>query len=398
MAEGHIVAGRQFRTKTDYEAALRDKKKIGKICSEYDLKDPKEVLELYGKLKAGDYRFETMVGNDFDDKIYELAEKYKGTKEEDKAGQKKKGRIKGQKNQKKGSAASEGKNAKTTVSLEDLDKDMQREVAAQLKARDRRRKLLVVLCTAGAVLCFGYFAVYYYLAEKTDNDYNQLADLKNSDALANTNTPAEKTLVVRGQEEEIELPDVLDEYKTLYNKNRRLIGWLKIDDTIIDYPVMQTTNNEYYLDHNFNQEKDNNGSIFMDKDCMAWPRSQNLILYGHHMRSGKMFGDLEKYAKESYYKEHSVIGFDTIYEKGTYQVMYVFRTKVLKENEIAFKYYQFIDANSEEEFNSYMKEMEEMSLYDTGVTAGYGDDLLTLSTCDHSQTDGRFVVVAKRVQ
>lgn len=184
MAEGHIVAGRQFRTKTDYEAALRDKKKIDKICSEYDLKDPKAVLELYGKLKAGDYRFETMVGNDFDDKIYELAEKYKGTKEEDKAGQKKKGRIKGQKNQKKGSAASEGKNAKTTVSLEDLDKDMQREVAAQLKARDRRRKLLVVLCTAGAVLCFGYFAVYYYLAEKTDNDYNQLADLKNSDALA----------------------------------------------------------------------------------------------------------------------------------------------------------------------------------------------------------------------
>ena len=108
MAEGHIVAGRQFRTKTDYEAALRDKKKIDKICSEYDLKDPKAVLELYGKLKAGDYRFETMVGNDFDDKIYELAEKYKGTKEEDKAGQKKKGRIKGQKNQKKGSAASEG--------------------------------------------------------------------------------------------------------------------------------------------------------------------------------------------------------------------------------------------------------------------------------------------------
>ena len=204
--------------------------------------------------------------------------------------------------------------------------------------------------------------------------------------------------MVRGHEEEIELPDVLDEYKTLYNKNRRLIGWLKIDDTIIDYPVMQTSSNEYYLDHNFNQEKDNNGSIFMDKDCAAYPRSQNLILYGHHMRSGKMFGDLEKYAKESYYKEHSIIQFDTIYEKGTYQVMYVFRAKVLKENEIAFKYYQFIDAISGEEFNSYMKEMERMSLYDTGVTAEYGDDLLTLSTCDNSQTDGRFVVVAKRVQ
>lgn len=395
MAEGHIVAGRQFRTKTDYEAALRDKKKIDKICSEYDLKNPKAVLELYGKLKAGDYRFETMVGNDFDDKIYELAERQKDEKGSGKEGRKEKGRAKGKKVQKKGNAAADGK---TSVSLEDLDKDMQREVAARLKARERRRKLLVAFCTAGAVLCFGYFGVYYYLAEKNANDYSQLADLKNSDVLANMDVSEEKNLVVRGQEEEIELPDVLDEYKTLYNKNRRLIGWLKIDDTIIDYPVMQTTNNEYYLDHNFNQEKDNNGSIFMDKDCAAWPRSQNLILYGHHMRSGKMFGDLEKYARESYYKEHSVIQFDTIYEKGVYQVMYVFRTKVLKENEIAFKYYQFIDANSGEEFSSYMKEMEEMSLYDTGVTAGYGDELLTLSTCDHSQTDGRFVVVAKRVQ
>ena len=131
---------------------------------------------------------------------------------------------------------------------------------------------------------------------------------------------------------------------------------------------------------------------------MAYPRSQNLILYGHHMRSGKMFGDLEKYSSESYYKKHSIIQFDTIYEKGTYQVMYVFRAKVLKENEIAFKYYQFIDANSAEEFDSYMREMKEMSLYDTGVSAQYGEELLTLSTCDHSQTDGRFVVVAKRVQ
>ncbi len=393
MAEGHIVAGRKFRTKTDYEAALRDKKKIDKICSEFDLKNPKAVLELYGKLKAGDYRFETMVGNDFDDKVFEMASRLQHGKADDKTGQNKKGsRKKGKDVQKKGNGPEKKKNA---VSLEDLDEDMQREVASWLKIRDRRRRLLLMFCAVGAVICFGYFAAYYYRAEKADNDYGQLAELKNSDVLADTK---EEPVVVRGHEEEIELPDVLDEYKTLYNKNRRLIGWLKIDDTIIDYPVMQTSNNEYYLDHNFNQEKDSNGSIFMDASCKAYPRSQNLILYGHHMRSGKMFGDLEKYARESYYKEHSVIQFDTIYEKSVYQVMYVFRAKVLKENEIAFKYYQFIDANSGEEFNSYMKEMAGMSLYDTGITAEYGDELLTLSTCDHSQTDGRFVVVAKRVQ
>ena len=111
-----------------------------------------------------------------------------------------------------------------------------------------------------------------------------------------------------------------------------------------------------------------------------------------------MFGGLQKYAKESYAQKHSTIQFDTIYEKGTYQVMYVFRSKVYNENDIVFKYYQFIEANSEEEFNSYMKEMEAVSLYDTGVTASFGDRILTLSTCDYSQDDGRFVVVAKRIK
>lgn len=385
--ESHTGAGRQFRTQEDYEAGLRDKEKIKMIKEKVNLNNPQEVLALYEQMRAGEYRFESMIGNEFDDQIYELAEKYKRQASEEK-GKDKKG------NSKKGK--SRKNSSKEKISLDDFDEEMRTEIAAQLKLRDKRRRLMILLCSFGAVLCFGYFVYYYYLSERTSADYAQLASLKNSEVLVNE--AKEEKLVVRGKIEEIELPDVLDEYKTLYNKNKKLIGWLKIDDTIIDYPVMQTSNNEYYLDHNFNQEKDNNGSIFMDAECEAYPRSQNLILYGHHMKSGKMFGDLEKYAKESYYKEHSVIQFDTIYEKSVYQVMYVFRTKVLKENEIAFKYYQFIDAGSGEEFNSYMNEMAQMSLYDTGVTAQYGDELLTLSTCDHSQTDGRFVVVAKRIQ
>ena len=392
-AESRTVEGRQFRTKADYEAALRDKKKIDIIRSKIDLNNPKDVLELYTQMQSGTYRFETMVGNDFDDSIYELAEKYKRQGETGK-GNGGKNRKKNDKSRNKSHKAIKGSGK---ISLDDFDEDMRKEIAAQLKARDKRRRLLIVMCSLCAVLCFGYLTAYYYMAEKNSADYEQLAELKNSDALSD-DKEKEKVIVVRGKEEVIELPDVLNDYKTLYNKNKKLIGWLKIDDTIIDYPVMQTSNNEYYLDHNFNQEKDNNGSIFMDTECVAYPRSQNLILYGHHMRSGKMFGDLEKYAKESYYKNHSIIQFDTIYEKGVYQVMYVFRAKVLKENEIAFKYYQFIDAGSAEEFDSYMNEMAQMSLYDTGVTAEYGDELLTLSTCDHSQTDGRFAVVAKRIQ
>ena len=110
-----------------------------------------------------------------------------------------------------------------------------------------------------------------------------------------------------------------------------------------------------------------------------------------------MFGKLDLYEDESYYAEHQYIQFDTIYEKGTYQVMYVFRSRVYSEGDIAFKYYQFIDALSEQEFDSNMKEMAGQSLYDTGVTAQYGDQLLTLSTCDYQEKNGRFVVVAKKV-
>ena len=160
---------------------------------------------------------------------------------------------------------------------------------------------------------------------------------------------------------------------------------------------MQTTDNEYYLDHNLNQEYDKNGSIFMDKDCDVLKPSTNFILYGHHMKSGQMFGSLSLYSDQSYYEKHPYIQFDTIYEKGQYEIMYVFRSRVYSEDEIVFKYYQFIDAQSEQEFDSYMNDMAEMSLYDTGVTASLGDQLLTLSTCDYQEKNGRFVVVAKKV-
>ena len=226
-------------------------------------------------------------------------------------------------------------------------------------------------------------------------DYDQLASLKGSDALSSEVQQEKNTFSLH--KSAVRLPDILPEYETLYNKNKKLIGWLKIDDTNIDYPVMQTSDNTYYLDHNYNQEYDKNGSIFLDYNCSVYPRSTNMIVYGHHMKSGNMFGNLQKYAKESYGKKHSVITFDTIYEKAQYQVMYVFRSQVYNEDDIVFKYYQFIEANSETEFNSYMQEMSELSLYDTGVTAEFGDSLLTLSTCDSSQTDGRFVVVAKRI-
>lgn len=386
----YTVAGRTFRTQSDYKAALRDQAQIDAIKGKINMEQPGEVIRLAADLKAGKYQLATLVGRDFKDEIQELAEKYR------KQGYTKDSKVKLTKQQKKlsGSGKTSQKNKTKKVSLDDYDAKMQKEIKAVLKKKERNRKLIVVLCSIIALGCFGYYGIYYYTADKTQSDYNDLADLKGSKSLS---SGAPGVTIHYTDEEEIELK-VLEEYETLYNKNRRLIGWLKIEDTNIDYPVLQTTDNIYYLDHNFEQEYDKNGSLFLDAACDIVHRNTNLIIYGHHMRSGKMFGNLNKYSSESYYKEHPYIQFDTIYEKGTYQVMYVFRSKIYNEDEIVFKYYQFFDAVSEKEFDSNMQEMAAISLYDTGVRAGFGDELLTLSTCDNSEADGRFVVVAKRIE
>lgn len=279
--------------------------------------------------------------------------------------------------------------------LQDIqDEKLRAAVAKELKKREKRRRLLIALCIVAACGCIGYFSVYTYMNKKTQSESADWAKLKEESG-KKPKTDEERFVVHRT--EETETPDILPEYEVLYNKNKRLIGWVKIADTNIDYPVMQTVDNEYYLTHDFDQNTDKNGCIFMDKDCDVINRSTNLIIYGHHMKSGAMFGHLDKYTDETFFKEHQTFQFDTIYEKGTYQVIYVFKAQVLAEDEIAFKYYQFIDANSEEEFNSNMAAMAEMSMYDTGVTPPYGSELVTLSTCDRTQgAEGRLVVVGMR--
>lgn len=393
---GFQVEGRQFRIKADYEAALRDKEIIDRIRKKTNLKNKDEVLNLFSELESGVYKFETLVGNDFDDEIYELVQNIKkGTFEGDAS-------PCGKRKKKNGAVPKKGSNRdslskKRDISIEDFDSNMQRHILAELHKREKRRKRMVIFCSIIAAACFIYFGMYYFYADRTENTYEQWSKLRENDSLKDDDSTF-KPVTVNKTQADMDIPDILDKYKTLYNKNKSLIGWIKIADTNIDYPVMQASDNEYYLDHNLNQEYDKNGSIFMDKDCDVIKPSTNLIIYGHHMKSGKMFGELDKYSKESYYKEHPTIEFDTIYEEGQWEIMFVFRSRIYTADDIVFKYYQFIDANSEEEFYSNMNEMSEISLYDTGVTAEYGDELLTLSTCDYMEEDGRFVIVAKKIK
>ncbi len=274
--------------------------------------------------------------------------------------------------------------------LAGYDDEMKEAILAQLKKRERIRKLTAFALFLVAVACLGYITFYSYDYERTSADTEEIASLRYSGGKVST-TLAYTLAADRDA-------PVLDEFVDLLAKNRNLIGWLKIADTNIDYPVMQNGDREYYLTHNFNQESDKNGCIFMDPDCDVLKPSTNLIVYGHHMSSGKMFGKLDLYKDPEYLKSHDTIQFDTIYEKGTYRIAYVFMDEVHADNEITFKYYQFIDANSEEEFNSNISAIEKMALFDANIKVSYGDRLLTLSTCDKTETkDGRFVVLAKKI-
>ena len=391
----YIVEGRQFRTEADYQNALKDQQVIENLrmqTKKMNLSDQKKLLEV---IRSGKCRFHSILGQDY---MEELAEEIRRQERKDapvsKANATKKKELLKKPVKKKETPKrrqTTQKQNKPQFDEQELDKIVKEE----LKKREKRRKLLVVFCGMAAIACLGYFGVYNWYNYRTADNYKQLSELKDKEPTA-SDAPA-PVIHYTAEEGQSTPPPVLDEYKNLLNKNKRLIGWVKIDDTNIDYPVMQTTDNEYYLDHNLNQEYDKNGSIFMDKDCDVLKPSTNLILYGHHMKSGQMFGGLSLYSDQSYYEKHPCIQFDTIYEKGLYEIMYVFRSRVYSEDEIVFKYYQFIDAQSEQEFDSYMNDMEGMSLYDTGVTAQYGDRLLTLSTCDYQEKNGRFVVVAKKV-
>ena len=390
------VEGRRFRNAGEYQAALRDKELIDSITGSLDLDNPKDIEKLYLELKNGKYTFESIVGRQFDDKIYELYQRMREeerAKAEEKTARKEKRRQQAEKIRNLSRSSKKQNKQEHRARLEDFDKDMQRQIVAVLRKKEQKRKMLIAGCLFMCIVSFGYLGAYYQVSAKSAKEFEELSALKEAGAQYS----GTKEVRVHLTDETIETPDILPEYALVHQKNQRLIGWVKIDDTVVDYPVMQTVNNEYYLDHNFNQEEDRNGCIFMDYQCDVVRGCDNIILYGHHMKSGKMFGTLNKYSKKSYYEEHPVVQFDTIYEKGTYQVMYVFRSKVYSEEDVTFKYYQFINAASEKEFNSAMNEMAALSLYDTGVTAVYGDKLLTLSTCDYQEKKGRFVVVAKKI-
>ena len=259
-----------------------------------------------------------------------------------------------------------------------------------------------MICLLLLVAVFSGSKIYAHFEEANEQEdmYENLAQIvEMAEDQSETEAVPEEDEAVPSVPSENEELVMLSEYAALYEQNNDLVGWIRIEDTRINYPVMQSLGRpDFYLDHGFDKSETSYGCPYVPRICDVNEPSDNVIIYGHHRKNGTMFTDLTKFQKKSFWETHNTFSFDTLYKRQTYEIVVVFKTAVYTNSDKEFKYYQFADAETPEKFYAYLAECQKRALYDTGVTAEYGDKLITLSTCEYSVKNGRLVVVAKRVE
>lgn len=189
---------------------------------------------------------------------------------------------------------------------------------------------------------------------------------------------------------------MLPEFEELFGINPDIVGWISIPGTNVDYPVVQRKDKtDHYLYRNFYGEYAARGCIYAREECDIFAPSDNIVLYGHRMQDGSMFAHLANYTSKEYWQEHQIVQFDTLRARHTYQIICVFRTSATVGE--GFAYHQFVDAVYDSDLDDFWNNCRKNAYYDTGLEPRYGDKLITLSTCEYTYTNGRLVVVAKRI-
>lgn len=195
-------------------------------------------------------------------------------------------------------------------------------------------------------------------------------------------------------ETESDEPQLLPELQALYEQNNDLAGWLSIPAVGVDYPVMHAPDRkDYYLYRNFQKEDNSHGCLYIWEEADLQTPSDNVTVFGHHMKDGSMFGNLKKYQKKSFWEENQTFTMTSLYERRTYRIFSVLVTTATVGE--GFGYHDFT-GGTREEFDSMVEKFKAYALFDTGITPEYGDELVCLSTCDYSVPNGRLVVVAVR--
>ena len=256
--------------------------------------------------------------------------------------------------------------------------------AKRVKTSNKKYILVPLIILLITLLCYLFYNFYINIRDKklSENLQNRLINSISTNEI-NNDTKNE----------------LMEEVKELQKENEDVKAWIKINDTNINYPVVQANDNDYYLYRNYKKENSNYGSIFIDSNSNIENPNSNIIMYGHNMKDGSMFKDLLKYADEEYYNNHKYIEFVTNTSSSTYEIIAVFKSRIFYKNEKnVFRYYQCTNLNNEQDYNYYVNNSKELSLYDTGVNAEYGEQIITLITCEYSSENGRMVVVAKKAK
>ena len=365
-----------FDTFHEYRDAQEDLKKIDLINQELDIHDQEVALRLYNMLRDGQITFKSPIGEQFATHIADIV----------------------------------------AAGSEDLLED--KAVAKEAAQKFQYQKVLGRLAAVLAVAFFGYFAYAEVAEVMHTRELERLARERQEamqQAAVTDETPTTQEEPVEGDantepEEESnpfardELVDpatltVLPEYEEFLSQNPDLVGWLTIQGTKVDYPVVQKTeDNDYYLNHSFDGSEDSAGTIYVDYRSDIVNPTTNTMVYGHNMKNGTMFGSLKNYLQEDFFKEYRYIQFNTIYEHRLYQVVCVGLSEVAYQDENSYRYYNFIQANNMEEWQEFVDNVNSLAIYQSDVTLEPSDEILTLSTCNSYTEDGRLFIVAKRIQ
>ncbi len=355
-----------FETFHEYRAAQEDLKKIECINDELDIHDPKVAVRLYNLMRAGKIEFKTPIGAQFVDHVSDI------------------------------------------LAENNIDLLEDQAFIDEAEGKVKYQKYMGIAAIALAVVLFGYFTVTQVNDAMTARKMSKLAESTNIAGTAGdgseTGGDAEYAVTAGNPFEWTENIQrsslkVLPEYESLVAANPDTVGWLAISDTEINYPVVQYSDNEYYLKRSFYGEDDSNGTLFVDYRADIVNQHTNTIIYGHNMRSGMMFGGLKNYLDKDFYENHKTITFNTIYERRTYEVIAVGLSEVEYQDANAYRYYNFIQASNKAEWQAFIDNIKSLSVYDFDESnIKETDKFLTLSTCNDYTEDGRLFIVAKRVE
>lgn len=377
--KGYVLGGHTFDTVDEYWNAQQDMKKIDIIRRELDVHNPEVAVRLYNMIREGEIAFASPIGYEFTEHVTDVL-------------------------------------ADKSYNLIDNKKTI--DEAEKKVKKQRRIGISIVAMAICAALVFGSSQLSeLFTARALENMAKETRAIKIDNAarkeIAEANYAVLRAAAIARKEamenqETFELPvkvneadlTILPEYASLYSQYPDFRGWLKIDGTNVDYPLMQRAgdvNNEYYLDKAYDGSNDSNGSLFIDYRSDIVNPTDNTIIYGHNMNSGMMFGDLKNYLEEDYYNSHRTVKFDTLYEEREYEIVAVCLSKVQDAGANDFRYYNFIDARNQAEWTAFVDNVNALSVFSLDSGLKVGDEVLTLSTCNNYTDDGRLFLVAKRV-